>query len=105
MKRLTARSLGKDIEQFLVFKRALGYPYLRGEASLRSFQRFTTRNVDRRAPIDLAAAINTWLDRRPDRRPVTRACDLGALRQLCHFRRRRDPKGYLPSIRLAPYTE
>lgn len=105
MTRLTARSLGKDIEQFLVFKRALGYPYRRGEASLRSFQRFATRNLERRAPIDLAAAINAWLDRRPDRKPVTRACDLGAVRQLCHFRRRRDPKGYLPSVRLAPYTE
>jgi site-specific recombinase XerD len=105
MSRLTVQSLGKDIDQFLMFKRALGYPYGRGEASLRSFQRFTTRNLDRRAPIDLAAAINAWLDRRPDRKPVTRACDLGAVRQLCHFRRRRDPRAYLPSVRLAPHTE
>jgi len=42
MTRLTAKSLTRDIDQFLVFKHALGYPYLRGEATLRSFQRFVT---------------------------------------------------------------
>ena len=35
MTRLTAKSLTRDIDQFLVFKHALGYPYLRGEATLR----------------------------------------------------------------------
>ena len=105
MTRLTAKSLTRDIDQFLVFKHALGYPYLRGEATLRSFQRFATRNLERNGTLDLAAASNLWLARLPFRKPVTRGFELGPVRQLCHFRRRRDPKGYLPSVRLAPQTE
>jgi integrase/recombinase XerD len=105
MTRLTAKSLAKDINEFLSFKHALGYPYLRSEATLRSFQRFATRNVARNATFDLAATINAWLVRIPTRKPVTRALDLGVVRQLCHFRRRRDSSGYVPSVRLAPQTE
>ena len=105
MTRVTAVSLAKDIDRFLVFKRALGHPYQRGEAALRSLQRFAARNLDRNTTIDLAAVTGAWLARVPNRKPVTLACDLGAVRQLCHFRRRRDPKGYLPSVRLAPQTE
>jgi len=105
MTQLTAKALARDIEQFLQFKRALGYSYRRSEATLRSFQRFATDGLASRATFDLAAVINTWLARIPHRKPVTRACDLGAVRQLCHFRRRRDPSGYLPSVRLAPETE
>jgi integrase/recombinase XerD len=104
MTRVTAVSLAKDIHKFLVFKRALGHPYHRGEAALRSFYRFACRNIEGNAAIDLAAATNAWLARVPNRKPVTLACDLGAVRQLCHFRRRRDPRGYLPSLNLAPQT-
>jgi len=105
MKRVTVASLDRDIEDFLVFKRALGHTYRRSEATLRSFQRFATRHAGHRGQIELAGLIRKWLDRVPNRKPVTRACDLGAVRQLCHFRRRRDPDGYIPSIRLAPQTE
>ena len=105
MKRVTAASLSRDIEEFLVFKRALGHSYKRSEATLRSLQRYAVRGIAPRATIDLPAIIKEWLDRVPNRKPVTRACDLGAVRQLCHFRRRRDPEGYIPSIRLAPQTE
>lgn len=105
MRRLTPVSLAADIDEFLVFKRALGYSYRRSEATLRSLQRFALSEHGPRTRIDLATTINRWLDRRPNRKPVTRACDLGAVRQLCHFRRRQDPDGYLPSIALAPQTE
>ena len=105
MTRLTAKSLTKDIDQFLVFKHALGYPYRRGEATLRSFQRFATRKLERNATIDLATTIKAWLSRGPNRKPVTRGLELGPVRQLCHFRRRRDPTGYVPSVSLAPQTE
>jgi integrase/recombinase XerD len=104
MTRVTTASLAKDIDKFLVFKRALGHPYQRGEAALRSFQRFASRDLERNAGIDLSLTINAWLARVPNRKPVTLACDLGAVRQLCHFRRRRDPQGYLPSVSLAPQT-
>jgi integrase/recombinase XerD len=103
--RFTAKSLAKDIEQFLVFKHALGYPYRRGEATLRSFHRFAVRGLKRDATIDLASAINVWLARGSNRKPVTRALELGPVRQLCHFRRRQDPSGYVPSVSLAPRTE
>jgi len=105
MKRVTAASLARDIDDFLVFKRALGHSYKRSEATLRSLQRFALRDIGAGGTIDLPVIIKKWLDRAPDRKPVTRACDLGAVRQLCHFRRRRDPDGYIPSIRLAPQTE
>jgi integrase/recombinase XerD len=105
MTRVTANSLARDIEQFLAFKRALGYPYRRGEATLRSFQRFACRNRKRTARFDMAVTINAWLSHYPNRKPVSRACELGAVRQLCQFRRRRDPEAYVPSMSLAPHTE
>jgi integrase/recombinase XerD len=105
MRRTTVASLGRDIEDFLVFKRALGHSYRRSEATLRSFQRYAQRHSGQRGQIELPSLIRKWLDRVPNRKPVTRACDLGAVRQLCHFRRRRDPDGYIPSISLAPQTE
>jgi integrase/recombinase XerD len=50
-------------------------------------------------------SIKVWLSRGPNRKPVTRGLELGPVRQLCHFRRRRDPRGYVPSVSLAPQTE
>src|SRR5215831_1371516 len=106
MTRLTRAELGRDIEDFLTFKRALGYSYLRSEATLRSFQRFAHRgNASARAPIELETAARAWLLRIADRKPVTLATDLGVLRQLCLYRRRRDPKGFVPDHAWAPYTE
>lgn len=105
MRRATPVSLAAEIDEFLVFKRALGYSYRRSEATLRSLQRFALSQHAPRTRIDLARTISRWLDRLPNRKPVTRACDLGAVRQLCHFRRRQHPDGYLPSIALAPQTE
>jgi site-specific recombinase XerD len=105
MTRLTARSLTKEIDRFLVFKHALGYPYQRGEATLRSFQRFAFQKLGRNATIDLDTTIKAWLSRGSNRKPVTRGLELGPVRQLCHFRRRRDPRGYVPSVSLAPQTE
>lgn len=105
MTRLTPTALAKDIKDFLVFKRALGYSYRRSEATLRSFQRFAHTQARPGAALDLSMLIGAWLVRIPGRKPVTLACDLGAVRQFCHFRRRRDPTGFLPSVSLAPETE
>ena len=105
MTRVTANSLAKDIDHFLAFKRALGYSYGRNEATLRSFQRFACRNRKRTAQFDLAVTITAWLAHYPNRKPVSRACELGTVRQLCQFRRRRDPEAYVPSVSLAPHTE
>jgi len=103
---LTHEQLARDIDEFLKFKRALGYSYRRGEATLRSFQRFTCHDAHQaRAKIDLAVALKAWLVRIADRKPVTVATDLGAIRQLCLHRRRRDPTGFVPEHAWAPQTE
>lgn len=36
---------------------------------------------------------------------MTLACDLGAVRQFCQYRRRLDPAAYVPPVALAPQTE
>lgn len=106
MTRLTHCALVRDIDALLTFKRALGYRYHRSEATLRSFQRFASGlGANTRAPFDLAEAIKAWLVRIADRKPVTVATDLGALRQLCLHRRRRDSSGFVPELSWAPYTE
>lgn len=102
---LTAAELRRQIEAFLVFKRALGYSYRRSEATLRSFERFARDGWPRKARIDLATLIRAWLERVPGRKPVTLACDLGAVRQFCQYRRRLDPRAYVPSLALAPQSE
>lgn len=105
MSALTAAQLTHQIEAFLVFKRALGYSYRRSEATLRSFERFARHSWPRNDRIDLATMIRTWLQRVPARKPVTLACDLGAVRQFCQYRRRLDPQAYVPPVALAPQTE
>lgn len=105
MRCLTLKSLSQQIEEFLVFKRALGYRYQRSEATLRSFERFVRGRYTPAAAIDLAATVRAWLLRSPTRRSVTLACDLGVLRQFCQYRRRYDSAGFVPPIAWAPCTE
>jgi site-specific recombinase XerD len=105
MSALMASQLRKEIAAFLIFKRALGYPYQAGEIRLRSFERFATRGRGRRSRIDLSVEIHAWLLRKPGRKPVTLANDLGVMRQFCLYRRRRDPGVFVPPVTLAPQTE
>jgi site-specific recombinase XerD len=105
MTRLSVVALGRDIDDFLVFKRALGYSYRRSEATLRSFQRYARSQARPGALIDLGKVIRAWLVRISGRKPVTLALDLGVVRQLCQFRRRSDPTGFVPAVSLAPETE
>jgi integrase/recombinase XerD len=79
--RLSVTALSKDIADFLAFKRALGFSYRRSEATLRSFERFARSQARNGAMLDLGRLIRTWLVRIPGRKPVTLACDLGAV---CH---------------------
>jgi integrase/recombinase XerD len=105
MKSLTSVKLGKQIAAFLVFKRALGHPYRRGEATLRNLERFASQRRRARSRIDLEATIRAWLLSRPGRKPVTLADDLGAVRQFCLYLRRADPTVFVPPVSLAPQTE
>ena len=106
MTRLAHSELGRNIDDFLVFKRALGYPYHRGEATLRSFQRFAQlASGGQHTEFDLASTIEAWLKRIARRKPVTIATDLGSIRQLCLHRRRYDPDAFVPDVAWAPCTE
>ena len=105
MSGLTPARLGKEITAFLVFKRALGCRYRRGEFTLRSLERFAARSRGLRSPINLEGVIRAWLLCTPGRKPVTLADDLGAVRQFCLYRRRSDPTAFVPPVSLAPQTE
>ncbi len=111
MSLITLAGLARDVEGFLVFKRALGHPYQRAEHMLRSFQRFAqscaatlprSRGTTR---ISLEATIKAWLSRPSVRKPVTSGLELGLLRHLCLYRRRRDRGGFVPEQAWAPQTE
>jgi len=102
---ITHASLARDIEDFLVFKRALGYSYQRGELMLISFQHFVAKHVDSHSRFALDKEIERWLQRAGERKPVTSGLELGVLRQLCLFRRRRNPNSFVPEHSMAPVVE
>lgn len=103
-------TLASNIDNFLNFKRALGYPYQRGEATLKSFLHFAQQHGTKAKTKDCTIIIfevtlDKWLYRIEGRKPVTLANDLGVIRQLCLYCRRYDPKMFVPKIALAPQTE
>ena len=48
------------------------------------------------ANMELEAMIGGWLSRIAGRKPVTVTLELGVIRQLCLYRRRSDPQGFVP---------
>lgn len=97
--------LAGELDAFLVFKRAMGHPYVRAEFTLRSFDRFVVSYARRHRPFRLDNAILAWLaSTRKDRKPVTVTVDLGAVRQFCLHRRRRDPAAFVPGREWAPQS-
>ncbi len=102
MTEITQAQLVQDIARFLAFKRTLGYSYQRGEATLRSFQRYAQAHAGPGTKVVLEAMVGGWLSRTAGRKPVTVALELGVLRQLCRYRRRSDPEGFVPGREWAP---
>lgn len=100
---ITPTRLVRDIGGYLKFKRALGYSYQRGALILRNFEHFAREHAHRqnRLRIDLESAVTAWLLRGTDRSALTISMDLGIVRQLCLYRRRRDPGGFVPDRALA----
>jgi integrase len=97
--------LAAEFDEFLAFKRTLGSPYVRAEFTLRSFDRFVLSYSRRHHPFRLDDAILGWLaSKRKDRKPVTVTVDLGAVRQFCLHRRRRDPAAFVPGRVWAPQS-
>ncbi|MCX5545508.1 tyrosine-type recombinase/integrase [Paraburkholderia sp. CNPSo 3076] len=102
---VTAASLARDVEMFLRFRRAMGVQYLRGEFVLNGFIRFVAEQWGWQSEIALDEAIRRWLSRITGRKPVTVGLEFGVVRQLCLYRRREDPSGYVPEHALAPVKE
>jgi integrase/recombinase XerD len=109
MTRLTLKELDRDIQDFLKFKRAMGYSYIRGEFMLASLKRFARHQLPaasvRKAKISLEKTAHAWLSRTENRKGNTVAQELTVVRQLCLHRRRRDPHGFVPEQAWAPKTE
>ena len=109
MTTLTPSELARDVQDFLKFKRAMGYSYVRGEFMLASLERFARNRLPsgsgRRARISLEETARAWLSRTENRKGNTVAQELTVVRQLCLHRRRRDPHGFVPEQAWAPKTE
>ena len=102
---VTAVDLASDAQEFLRFKRAMGIPYWRAEFVLAGFVRFVAEHSDDHGEVALDEAITGWCARVTGRKAVTVANEFGVIRQLCLYRRRRDPSSYVPEHALAPVKE
>ena len=98
---VTSAELARDAQDFLRFKRAMGMSYRRAEFVLNSFVRFVAQHGE----IPLDEAVTRWSARIEGRKAVTVGNEFGVVRQLCLYRRRRDPSGYVPEHALAPIKE
>lgn len=99
--KVTAESLAADVSAFLAFKRAMGMSYRRAEFVLNSFICFIGEKYgDRLVP--LQQAITLWATRIEDRKAVTVGNEFGVVRQLCLYRRRSDPRAFVPEHAVAP---
>jgi integrase/recombinase XerD len=109
MTQLTLKQLEHDVQDFLKFKRAMGYSYIRGEFMLTSLKQFARHQLPagsaRKAKISLEKTAHEWLSRTANRKGNTVAQELTVVRQLCLHRRRRDPHGFVPEQAWAPKTE
>jgi integrase/recombinase XerD len=99
---VTATELARDMQEFLRFKRAMGIPYRRAEFVLNGFVDFVAQRSSDCREVVLDDAITQWCARIVGRKAVTVANEFGVLRQLCLYRRRRDPSSYVPEHALAP---
>jgi len=102
--KVTAASLACDSAEFLVFKRAMGIGYRRAEFVLNSFISFVCDQYGER-PLRLDRAVTRWAARIEGRKAITVGNEFGVVRQLCLFRRRRDPHGFVPDHAVAPVKE
>ena len=105
MNPVTAFQLARDAQDFLRFKRAMGIAYWRAEFVLSGFVRFVRHHWGDHGEVTLDEAITRWCARIAARKAVTLANEFGVVRQLCLYRRRRDPCSYVPEHALAPVKE
>lgn len=102
---VTADSLSHDVMEFLRFRRAMGVQYRRGEFVLNGFVRFIAELWGEQTEVALDAAVRRWSSRIAGRQAFTVSLEFGVVRQLCLYRRRHDPSGYVPEHAIAPVKE
>lgn len=104
MSTITLAGLSRDIEAFIRFKRTLGRRYDATARLLHRFRRFAEAYAQSssKSRIDLDALTRAWLSRPGVRKPTATAQQFGTIRELCLYRRRRDPDSYVPDRGLAP---
>ena len=102
--RVTAAGLEQDAAEFLAFKRAMGMGYRRAEFDLNSFIRFVRDRYSERLA-SLEEAVTLWATRAGARKAITVGNAFGVVRQLCLFRRRRDPRAFVLEHAVAPVRE
>ena len=102
--KVTAEGLRLDVAEFLAFKHAMGIGYRRAEFVLDGFVRFVAEQYGDR-PVPLEQAVTRWAARVEGRKAITVGNEFGPLRQLCLFRRRRDPRAFVPEHAVAPVKE
>ena len=88
MSRLFHGPLAVELNDFLRFKRNLGYGYRRGKFTLREFDRLLIRYATKNRHWHLHEAALDWLSSKPDRKPVSVSGDAAVLRQLYRYLRR-----------------
>lgn len=102
--KVTAVALAREAGEFLAFKRAMGMSYRRAEFVLNSFVRFVHEWYGEQ-PVSLEHAVTRWVTRIEARKAVTVGNEFGVVRQLCLFRRRSDPRAFVPEHAVAPVKE
>ncbi len=102
--KVTAARLAHDAAEFLAFKRAMGMGYRRAEFVLNSFVQFVRDRYGER-PAPLEEAVTLWATRVEGRKAITVGTEFGVVRQLCLFRRRSDPRAFVPEHAVAPVKE
>jgi len=102
---VTAAGLARDEQDFLRFKRAMGMGYRRAEFVLDGFVRFVAQHWGEHGEAALEEAVMRWTARIAGRKAVTVGLEFGVVRQLCLYRRRRDPSSYVPEHAVAPVKE
>ena len=102
---VTAAELARDSQDFLRFKRAMGMSYRRAEFVLTGFVRFVAQQGGDHGGVVLDEVVSHWTARIEGRKAITVGTEFGVVRQLCLYRRRRDPSSYVPEHALAPVKE
>jgi integrase/recombinase XerD len=88
MSRIFQSPIAAELRDFLLFKRSLGYRYIRAEYTLHEFDCFLVGYIDENPKWQMDRAAIAWLASKPARKPVSVSMDAAVLRQLFTFLRR-----------------